>query len=220
MIENRVNRMITAYEYLRSIGRAHKQQDIAEKMNTDKANVSRAMKGDKKYLTDRFLHRFNNAFDNTFNLDWLITGVGEMLNTKERELEIEDNIAENGDYNEDMIKRIKEIIELKSKSVRSFSDIIGVKQVTLNQQILGDRKLSVDTILAILNSFEDISAEWLLRGEGSMLKSDISNKETEEGMKRFLKQTDSLLAIRDEKIRKLELDIAALTAGTDIKEVG
>lgn len=80
MIENKVDRMITAYEYLRSIGRAHKQQDIAEKMATDKSNVSRAMKGDKKYLTDRFLHRFNRAFDNIFNEDWLLTGEGEMLN--------------------------------------------------------------------------------------------------------------------------------------------
>lgn len=119
-----------------------------------------------------------------------------------------------------MIERVKKIIELKSKSVRSFSDLIGVKQVTLNQQILGDRKLSVDTILAILNSFEDISAEWLLRGEGPMLKSDTSNKEETDTLKKFLKQTDALLAIRDERIRKLELENAALISGSDIKEVG
>ena len=118
-----------------------------------------------------------------------------------------------------MIERVKKIIELKSKSVRS-SDLIGVKQVTLNQQILGDRKLSVDTILAILNSFEDISAEWLLRGEGPMLKSDTPNKEETDTLKKFLKQTDALLAIRDERIRKLELENAALISGSDIKEVG
>lgn len=79
MVENRVGRMTTAYEYLKSIGKAHKQQDVAEKMGTDKANVSRAMKGDEKYLTDRFLHRFNSAFDNIFNGEWLISGNGEML---------------------------------------------------------------------------------------------------------------------------------------------
>lgn len=79
MLENRVGRMTTAYEYLKSIGKAHKQQDVAVKMGTDKANVSRAMKGDEKYLTDRFLHRFNSAFDNIFNDEWLISGNGEML---------------------------------------------------------------------------------------------------------------------------------------------
>lgn len=67
-----------------------------------------------------------------------------------------------------MIERVKKVIEQKSKSVREFSLMIGVKQVTLNQQILGSRSLSLDTVVAILNSFEDISAEWLLRGKGEM----------------------------------------------------
>lgn len=71
-----------------------------------------------------------------------------------------------------MIERVKKIIETKSKSVREFSSMIGVKQVTLNQQISGSRSLSLDVVIAILNSFEDISAEWLLRGDGSMLKTD------------------------------------------------
>lgn len=79
MVENKVGRITTAYDYLKSIGKAHKQQDVADKMGTDKANVSRAMKGDEKYLTDRFLHRFNSAFDNLFNEEWLISGNGEML---------------------------------------------------------------------------------------------------------------------------------------------
>lgn len=69
-----------------------------------------------------------------------------------------------------MIERVKKIIELKSKSIREFALLIGVKHVTLNQQISGTRSLSLDIITAILNSFEDISAEWLLRGDGEMLK--------------------------------------------------
>ena len=52
--------------------------------------------------------------------------------------------------------------------------MINVKQVTLNQQITGSRSLSLDMISAILNSFEDISVEWLLRGTGEMYISDES----------------------------------------------
>lgn len=74
-----------------------------------------------------------------------------------------------------MIERVIDIIKLKAKSVREFADSVGIKQVTLNQQLNGDRKLSLDTVLSILNSFEDISAEWLLRGEGEMYKSDDKN---------------------------------------------
>lgn len=74
-----------------------------------------------------------------------------------------------------MIERVIDIIKLKAKSVREFADSVGIKQVTLNQQLNGDRKLSLDTVLSILNSFEDISAEWLLRGEGEMYKADDKN---------------------------------------------
>lgn len=75
-----------------------------------------------------------------------------------------------------MIERVMDIIKLKAKSVREFADSVGIKQVTLNQQLNGDRKLSLDTVLSILNSFEDISAEWLLRGEGEMYKTVSENK--------------------------------------------
>lgn len=77
-VDNKVGRLAVAYEYLKSIGKAHKQQDIAEQMSTDKANVSRAMNGDARYLTNRFLSRFNMAYGNIFNLDWLLCGVGDM----------------------------------------------------------------------------------------------------------------------------------------------
>ena len=82
-----------------------------------------------------------------------------------------------------MIDRIKTLIAAKARSVREFAELIGVKQVTLNQQLAGDRKLSLDIISSILNSFENISAEWLLRGVGDMYK-DVeasTNIETEEG---------------------------------------
>lgn len=69
-----------------------------------------------------------------------------------------------------MIDRVKEVLRAKSRSVREFAELIGVKQVTLNQQLAGDRKLSLDIVQSILNSFEDISSEWLLRGKGDMIK--------------------------------------------------
>lgn len=75
-----------------------------------------------------------------------------------------------------MVERVIDVIKLKAKSVREFAESIGVKQVTLNQQLNGDRKLSLDTILSVLNSFEDIPAEWLLRGEGEMYKTVSENK--------------------------------------------
>lgn len=79
MDDNKVGRILQAIEFLKDAGKVHKQQDVAEMMGTDKANISRALKGDEKYLTNRFLRRFNEAYGNIFNIEWLIDGVGEML---------------------------------------------------------------------------------------------------------------------------------------------
>ena len=38
-----------------------------------------------------------------------------------------------------MIDRVKEVLRAKSRSVRELAELIGVKQVTLNQQLAGDR---------------------------------------------------------------------------------
>ena len=73
-----------------------------------------------------------------------------------------------------MVNRVKCLINEKARSVREFAEKIGVKQVTLNQQISGDRKLSLDIVFSILNSFPDISAEWLLRGKGNMYNTENS----------------------------------------------
>lgn len=68
-----------------------------------------------------------------------------------------------------MVERIKLIMRHYNLSVNAFASKIGSNQVTINQQMNGDRKLSLDTVLKIVNSFELISSEWLLTGKGEML---------------------------------------------------
>lgn len=75
---------------------------------------------------------------------------------------------------DDVLQRIKSMIDEKFSSESQFAKAIGVNQNTLNQQMRGKRALSIDVIISILSSFEDISSEWLMRGEGPMLRSDPS----------------------------------------------
>jgi plasmid maintenance system antidote protein VapI len=56
----------------------------------------------------------------------------------------------------------------RCKSVTEFSKIIGVPQTTLNSQINGSRSLSLESVIAVLKSFPEVSSEWLLRGDGDM----------------------------------------------------
>lgn len=71
-----------------------------------------------------------------------------------------------------VLERVKMLLRNESKSVREFANRINVSYTTLNQQIKGDRGISVDVVNAILNSFENISAEWLLRGDGPMYREE------------------------------------------------
>lgn len=68
-------------------------------------------------------------------------------------------------------QRIRLIAENYGLSISSLSKKIGIAQQTLNRQVVGENTMSFKTIETILCCFPDISAEWLLRGEGNMLKS-------------------------------------------------
>ena len=80
-----------------------------------------------------------------------------------------------------MIERIKKIINFYDLSVNAFANKIGANQVTINQQINGDRKISLETITKIINSFDLISPDWLLTGKGEMLKKEYLSTNNNSG---------------------------------------
>ena len=102
-----------------------------------------------------------------------------------------------------IIQRIAEIITSKGFSDNSFAKLIGSNQRTINQQLRGDRKLSLDTVCNVISSFGDISAEWLLRGEGNMNKSEEKNSDIHIMYETSRKQ----ILLRDERIRDLEIEL-------------
>ena len=72
----------------------------------------------------------------------------------------------------EIVERIKDLISDKGHNVTSFSREIEISQRTLNNYVLLGRLPSYETIHAILHRFTDVSAEWLMRGEGSMYICD------------------------------------------------
>lgn len=86
-------RFKSAFEYLRYNGYIQKQKDLAAIMNTSAPNISNALKGLEGVLTDGFIVKFNSSFNNVFNIDWLLTGEGEMLRDQSTT-----NIASNNTY--------------------------------------------------------------------------------------------------------------------------
>lgn len=77
-MDNAFARLSQSIEYLRSIGKSHNQQDIADTLGMRKENLSRAVNGAPRYFTKGFLRRFAKAYSDYINEDWLITGKGKM----------------------------------------------------------------------------------------------------------------------------------------------
>ena len=125
-----------------------------------------------------------------------------------------------------MIERIKTIIAHYDLSIRAFAIKCGLKDNTLTNQLNGVRELSLATVNAILSTFEDISSEWLLRGKGTMLLSDVEHERniipdsTMERMNRLvdtiatlqgaLNEKDKTIKLLEEKVKRLETELAMI----------
>lgn len=75
-------------------------------------------------------------------------------------------------------QRIKCVLEDKSLSVNALSKQISVAQATLNPQLRGDRTLAANIVEKILEAFPDVSAEWLMRGVGTMYHKECVEDST------------------------------------------
>jgi plasmid maintenance system antidote protein VapI len=73
-----------------------------------------------------------------------------------------------------VLQRIEEIMRKYNLNKSGLAKAIEMEQVTVNNYLNGTRKVSFELILSIISKFPDISAEWLLRGEGDMLKADTT----------------------------------------------
>ena len=77
---------------------------------------------------------------------------------------------------EDSVKqRLRGFLKEQNKSINQISLNANYPQSTLNKQINKETSMSLSTLLVLLDLFSELSAEWLLRGEGSMLKTVTSN---------------------------------------------
>lgn len=73
---------------------------------------------------------------------------------------------------EKMLKeRIRHLLSYKRASVSDLTDNVTL-QVRYRRQINGDAAVPFTTLYKILYMYHDISADWLILGEGSMLKAD------------------------------------------------
>lgn len=76
--------------------------------------------------------------------------------------------------------RLKKIITSQGLSIRAFEEKIGCSIGVINRCINKNTDVQSSVVIKIFTTFRDISPEWLLLGEGEMMKTCITKNSIEE----------------------------------------
>lgn len=101
--------------------------------------------------------------------------------------------------------RIREIILSAGITDSAFAKRIGVTQSVIASMFQRGTEPSAKVLTSILLTYEDISAEWLLRGKGQMLLSEVTPDPNIEQMKRLVDTITTLQGIITEQTKKNQL---------------
>ncbi len=101
--------------------------------------------------------------------------------------------------------RIREIILSVGITDSAFAKRIGVTQSVIASMFQRGTEPSAKVLTSILLTYEDISAEWLLRGKGQMLLSEVTPDPNIEQMKRLVDTITTLQGIITEQTKTNQL---------------
>ena len=104
----------------------------------------------------------------------------------------------------EILSRINELIIALNLTSRAFAIACGIKYTTLNNYLTGRRAIGFDTVDAILKGFPNVSAEWLMRGEGHMFKSDIANQSNDR-LNKLIATIGEMQSIVEEKQQAIDV---------------
>lgn len=126
---------------------------------------------------------------------------------------------------EELRKRLQYILSIKGYSINKLASGVTNLSVKLNNQINKSTTISAETIGLVLEKFPDISAEWLIRGEGDPHKDSedtiINNAHTHNGhanaggTQTINEASTQLLMEKDARIVLLEARIIELQKDKD-----
>lgn len=134
---------------------------------------------------------------------------------------------------ESVLERINHLIDDCGESKNALANKCDMAPQTFGRYVNGDNKITVSLVSSLLEVFPDLSAEWLLRGEGSMYKTtelpmvDVSSEESinhSAEVARLVREKNSLIEdnedLREENVRlraQLEVlkDVLRSSLGSD-----
>ena len=150
----RKERLNEVYEYVRKHFPIHTQVDFAEKLKYHRTYISSAMHGNEKNLTDKLFRNICETFPNVFNLDYLLTGEGELLMKQEQETAPIDKQQDALTYAAIQVGKMMAELSHSIASLRDFQKNLEERAVSLDYmtKTLNERIAELDKLTAALRS--------------------------------------------------------------------
>jgi cell division protein ZapA (FtsZ GTPase activity inhibitor) len=150
----RKERLNEVYEYVRKHFPIHTQVDFAEKLKYHRTYISSAMHGNEKNLTDKLFRNICETFPNVFNLDYLLTGEGELLMKQEQETAPIDKQQDALTYAAIQVGKMMAELSNSIASLRDFQKNLEERAANLNYmtKTFNERIAELDKLTAALRS--------------------------------------------------------------------
>lgn len=103
----------------------------------------------------------------------------------------------------ELAKRISEVIDYSTLSVRAFGIKCGITQSVMDRYRKGVINIGVKPLTQILRAFPEISPDWLLFGDGDMLRATEKKNEHITALLDTIKVLQDALKAKDETIQNL-----------------
>ena len=145
-MNERQKRLKEVYEHLRKFYGIHTQSDFANALRKSRNSITLALNGDEKYLTDKLFKNICEAYKGVFNLNYLLTGEGDLLtleeevstNEFEKQMTQQNNLPPATDQTYFMSKMfesmLKPIEAAHAQQVASLNQQIADKQTIIDLQ--------------------------------------------------------------------------------------
>lgn len=159
----RKDRLNEVYEHLRNHFGIHTKTQFAAVLKITQPALSSAMNGNEAYLTDNLFKRICAAYQGVFNLNYLLTGNGQLLTLPENKKDVTRILDSRNDtrqfdidissvFNSALAAKDDAIESLK-REIRSLNERIADKQ-----QIIDEQKARLIEYRRIIDQKNDIES--------------------------------------------------------------
>lgn len=125
---DRQKRLNEVYEHLHNHFGVHTKGEFADIIKYARAYISSAINGNEKYLTDKLFMNICEAYPGVFNLDYLLTGNGQLLTIQEEvkseQIEKESNLQQPLSYIDKLIASLEKQVKDKDDQLADKDRII------------------------------------------------------------------------------------------------